>query len=66
MAASNPGGEQQFWADGLPWQGVAKSTPNDEGAQLFWADGLPAQYIYPAAVGGAANASWRNLLGVGL
>ena len=49
MAAVNPQGAQKYWFNGLPFEGVAKTTPVDEGTQKYWFNGLPGASLYPAA-----------------
>lgn len=52
MAASNPGGEMQFWDNGFPFQGL-KLGSNDAGEMQFWDNGFPMQFLFPAAAGGS-------------
>jgi hypothetical protein len=49
MAATNPNGDQKYWHNGLPFEGVAKSTPEDEGTQKYWFNGLPGESLYPVS-----------------
>ena len=48
MPAVNPQGSQKYWFNGLPFEGVAKTTPIDEGTQKYWMDGMPGESLYPS------------------
>jgi hypothetical protein len=48
MSATNPHGIQKYWFKGLPFEGVAKTSPVDEGTQKYWFNGIPSEYIYLA------------------
>ena len=59
MPAVNPQGSQKYWFNGLPFVGVAKSTPVDEGTQKYWLEGLAGESLYPNALaGGDEGALW--------
>ena len=65
MSAVNPEGGQKYWFNGLPFEGVAASTPVDEGTQKFWFNGLSGEYLYPAAVvAGTTFPSWCYQVGM--
>jgi len=48
--ASDPQGQQQFWFNGLPFEGVLLGS-NDAGTQKFWFNGLPEESLIPGAGG---------------
>lgn len=56
MSGVNPNGEQKYWFDGLPFEGVAKTTPVDEGTQKYWFNGLPGEYLYVTGGGATVEA----------
>lgn len=52
MSAIDPQGQEKYWLDGLPEEGL-RNRPNDPGTETFWLNGSPAEYIYP--VGNLGN-----------
>lgn len=45
------GTDQKYWHDGLPFEGLPKTTT---GAQKYWYDGLPADFLVTDPAGGTA------------
>ncbi len=66
MAATNPKGNENYWFNGLPFEGVQKGTI-DEGIEDFWFNGLPGESLYPPEVVPpvAGTSNLITLLGVG-
>jgi hypothetical protein len=46
MAGVNPNGDEKYWLNGLPFDGVS-FTPADTGTEKFWLDGLSEEYLFP-------------------
>lgn len=50
MAATNPNGNEKYWFDGLPFEGLLLQ---DEGTEKYWQDGLPGDALFPTGGAGA-------------
>ena len=44
MTAVNPSGNEKYWLDGLPFEGLLLQ---DVGTEKYWFDGLPGENICP-------------------
>jgi len=50
MPIVNPSGNEDYWGEGLPFEGVQKVTsPPDPGNEDYWFEGLPANFLLSAA-----------------
>ncbi len=52
MAAVDPLGDQKYWFEGLPWEGLNKL---DQGTQKYWFEGLSGRDLFPTGVPPAAD-----------
>lgn len=63
MPIVNPSGNEDYWFDGLPFEGVQKvSSPPDPGSEDYWFDGLPATFLLSAATPASAGAKTQVIM----
>lgn len=73
MAATADIKGNKYWFEGLPIEGIDKSSPNDMGTEKFWFEGMPGPILLPAVVSsliksfnGLTQASTKSVYGLAI